>query len=164
MPEREQMYLVASEPTTLVDTGEPVDGAEYILNEDYDSYTITTLDAQIEHIPRTVAVKFALAILENERKTAQLDVDDMRVANMNHDGFGDTNDPDSDWRVINDHATFAHADACEFIVHVGCKDDNDLGYHKSIMDNWSGWGLSNKGLELLEKAYQAGFTYLCLYA
>lgn len=68
--------------------------------------------------------------------------------------FGDMHHPDSDWGLLNDHATFSHKEACEFILYT---EYEDTWYKDTV-------GFSDKLRELVNQAKNEGFKYICFYA
>lgn len=84
---------------------------------------------------------------------------DMAVAEIDYsDEWGDTNDPESDWRkLMSGAATFAHTGACEFIVYLGSRE------HDTLTDLEVKWRMSKEFMEYCRIARRAGFKYACFH-
>ena len=93
-----------------------------------------------------------------------IEFEDMKVASFEYyDGWGDEDDPKSDWSILNNGnkerngvgvAAFSHREACEFMLYVNG-------------DNWEFWkeiGYSDRLIELAKSAKAQGYKYLCLYS
>lgn len=92
------------------------------------------------------------------------EIQEMSVGQINYtDFFGDEDDPTSDWSLANEHATFKHTGACEFIFYVGDKDD-DEDAHQFYIDKFEKAGFSETFIKVVKEGQSDGFNYLNFYA
>jgi ABC-type sulfate transport system substrate-binding protein len=81
-------------------------------------------------------------------------MEDMKVANVEFDNWGDEDDPESNWNKFLTDNTFSHSEACEFILY--CGDDQAIA-------NWDGCLFSEDVINILKEAKAAGFKYVCFH-
>jgi hypothetical protein len=82
---------------------------------------------------------------------------DMKVANIEYAyGFGDPEDPKSDWNKIQDICCFKHVEACEFIVYLG----PNFEYRQEILKA----DMSLDFVQECNRASSMGYEYACFYA
>lgn len=85
-------------------------------------------------------------------------MEDMKVAQIEYSRWGDEKSPTSNWSLIQKHGCFSHAEACEFIIHLGDKD-----YFKERVKDLTDFGFSKDFITLCKKANEQGFKYACFY-
>lgn len=87
-------------------------------------------------------------------------MEDMTVAQVDYDNWGEESDPESDWNLIQAMCCFSHRDACEFIVYIGDGGDGSIDRIAELKEA----GLSEEFMEECQAAKEAGFKYICFYA
>lgn len=84
-------------------------------------------------------------------------MEDMKIAQIHYENWGEENDLKSDWNIIQELACFSHKDSCDFILYIGMDNGEDL-------ERFSTAGLSGEAWEYCRKAKQEGYKYICFYA
>jgi hypothetical protein len=81
-------------------------------------------------------------------------MEDMKVANVEFDNWGENYHTNSNWSKFLANSTFTHGEACEFILY--CGDENAIG-------TWEGCEFSEDVIQILKEAQAAGFKYVCFH-
>jgi hypothetical protein len=73
-------------------------------------------------------------------------------------------DDDPDWKYLNEHATFSHREACEFIVHIGSDPEEEDSYAKNKMEHMRAQGCSDLLIEAYREAANHGAMRILFWA
>lgn len=70
--------------------------------------------------------------------------------------FGDVTDPN--WMYCNEHATFSHREACEFILHIGIDPNVEAGdeHWRHVVDEMKTFGCTQEFIQAYLDAKDAG--------
>lgn len=80
---------------------------------------------------------------------------DMQVCQTNFDFLTERMSENRDWYLANEHCTFVHKGACEFIFY--------LGSH-TIIQELREKGFSESFIDECQRAIDNGYKYICFYA
>lgn len=88
-----------------------------------------------------------------------INLEDMRIAQVEFDfadGIpGKTQYGNKDWDLAQEHATFSHKDACEFMFYIADEES---------IDNLKSEGFSEELVKVCDHARKSGYNYICLYS
>lgn len=81
-------------------------------------------------------------------------MENMKVANVEFDNWGEDDDPTSNWNKFMTSNTFAHSESCEFILYCG---------DELAIQNWAYCLFSEDVINILKEAKAAGYKYVCFH-